>query len=1137
MISLLKSLLKRCDYYLFVLIAIAVLTHLPWFDLSTTLFSWDWKLWPDNVIKLLKYGGQGTYLNWFNFGESNIQIYFNFLFILWGVIGTYTLASKLTVMIPIAILSVVSPYLLIKNILNDKQAAFLGALVFGFSTTLLYKELSHLFLALSFSLIPLVLHTFLIYLDRKNLTSLIQFLLIFNITALIEVRMAYVSTIILVIAFLIVEGGEFSLLKKKFSHLCIALICTCLIHIFWILPTLQSGTEHISEIASRGLFGDNFANLIYAFTNSYYSWTGSYPTSFILQPVKVHAWFISIFSICSIFLINKITTPSERKKYIFVIVIFLVGLLLTKQSSQPFPNLYLWLYENFPGFSLFRESSKFFILNTLGMSILFAFTYKYAVLKSKLPNFFKKLVFLSLFLITLINTKPLITQEIGHLFSPQNEPVEYSILNSKLLLDNEMFRTMWIPRDSRWALFSLEHPKVLTSVITDEIKPFKQIANTSSSTQVKLLSILSSPISHDILSTASVRYVLVPLEDNVHETDLFYYYGGRENPDIREWYINQLDFLPYLEKIDIDTKELVVYENKEYLPYIRPITELIGYESFTNLEKKYEFAHYTLNLPIDFLVTSRDRSVTLPYTYITNLYEDTKTDDFKGSNIIGLASSSIQNSNNLYANSSERVLEYVWNNENIDISTSYLPSLNSLGEKIDTLNATTTFIKKIVASSSEYIIVNSGQILPLIKSNVPERLPTIQTKFIYQVGKQNSLLNGNFDTELWQETVGDCHDYDNNSILGMQQSNVASDGEGSLELSATRHIACTKNRNISLEPGQEYLFSFDYQGIDAREAGYNLSFGGSASTILSERVPIKIKSREWQTYQRLISAPVNSTDATLFLYAYETDKVTNNIVRYDNVRLSPVTLVETIEPDTTPKFEAIPLPPQESYEFTFSDPAFTLENIILNPSFESGLWSETVGDCHDYDSNPSLGMQQGNIASDGQKSLELSATRHIACTNPGRMPVNGGSRYLFSFDYMGDSAEQAGYNIGFNDSKKSAVSERLPIDRDAQGTWQTFTKQIEVPNDATSLSLHVYAYQSNGKRENLVRYDNFSLIELPPIHNRYYLVSDPQTNFVEPSKVEFTLVNPTKKLVHIKGATTPFYLAMSESFHPQAGAV
>ncbi len=62
-------------------------------------------------------------------------------------------------------------------------------------------------------------------------------------------------------------------------------------------------------------------------------------------------------------------------------------------------------------------------------------------------------------------------------------------------------------------------------------------------------------------------------------------------------------------------------------------------------------------------------------------------------------------------------------------------------------------------------------------------------------------------------------------------------------------------------------------------------------------------------------------------------------------------------------------------------------------------------------------------------------------------------------------------------------------------------------------------------------YDNFKLIEVPDLSDAYYLVSDPGLELVEPAEVSFDLVNPTKKLVHVKGATTPFYLAMSESYH------
>jgi hypothetical protein len=53
------------------------------------------------------------------------------------------------------------------------------------------------------------------------------------------------------------------------------------------------------------------------------------------------------------------------------------------------------------------------------------------------------------------------------------------------------------------------------------------------------------------------------------------------------------------------------------------------------------------------------------------------------------------------------------------------------------------------------------------------------------------------------------------------------------------------------------------------------------------------------------------------------------------------------------------------------------------------------------------------------------------------------------------------------------------------------------------------------------------------LRGAYYLVSEPEVQLVEPRAVTFDLVNPTKKRVHVQGATTPFYLAMSESFHPQ----
>jgi len=166
--------------------------------------------------------------------------------------------------------------------------------------------------------------------------------------------------------------------------------------------------------------------------------------------------------------------------------------------------------------------------------------------------------------------------------------------------------------------------------------------------------------------------------------------------------------------------------------------------------------------------------------------------------------------------------------------------------------------------------------------------------------------------------------------------------------------------------------------------------------------------------------------------------------------------------------------------------------------------------------------------SDGKQSLQLEATRHIACTAI-NIPVKAGASYLFSFDYQSPNAPTASYYLGFNDKTKTVLSASLPI---TDTSWHTLSQTITVPNGATTLSLFIYARESDGKTNNINRYDNFKLIEVPDISDSYYLVSQPKATLQQPASTTFELINPTKKLVHIKGATTPFFLAFSESYDP-----
>ena len=75
---------------------------------------------------------------------------------------------------------------------------------------------------------------------------------------------------------------------------------------------------------------------------------------------------------------------NRRRRYIlFFAGVAVVGILLSKQTSQPFDSLYYWLYDNMPGFNAFREASKFYVLIALGYAVGIASLVEWLLPKKK----------------------------------------------------------------------------------------------------------------------------------------------------------------------------------------------------------------------------------------------------------------------------------------------------------------------------------------------------------------------------------------------------------------------------------------------------------------------------------------------------------------------------------------------------------------------------------------------------------------------------------------------------------------------------------------------------------------------------------------------------------------------------------
>lgn len=544
--------------YTLLLIIIAVLTHIEWFNPYSTLTFSDWYYWPDMPVSELYYSW-GTWINqWHGLGEPNIQIYFNAIYAIWSLLShlgiPYNLSSKVNLFIPISILGFLAPYFLIRNRINDNFIAFVCAIFYGSTSYFLVSQNAHLPIAFVYSLTPLVLLFYIKALKHNDLINWIYFSLIFSLSVLYELRISYIVSFILVIYFLVNHLHE---IKKYIKNHLLVLVIVILVNSFWILPTIFGGLfQAVGAITSRGLFGDFLTNIMHAMSLSHWSWTGGYPDqNFYIQPIKIYFWIIPIIIFSSLIFIK------DFRKVVFFLTLSLLGIFLVKQSSYPFTSLYLWLYEYFPGFSLFRESSKFYLLVSVGYMGLLAFA---------LSEFRKqKIIFIVsstlVLFVSFFNLLPLLNKSMEGLFVNKQMPQEYVSFSRWLSSSDEYFRVLYVPNYSRWVYFSNTHPRLgLVNLLNKEWKDKLTIKDISNFSDGELMmSIINSSRSNDLLDRSSIKYVIVPILDKESDDDFFKYYG-----ESRDYYIRELDRIDYLKRIDIGTNVIAAYENEDYLPYI-----------------------------------------------------------------------------------------------------------------------------------------------------------------------------------------------------------------------------------------------------------------------------------------------------------------------------------------------------------------------------------------------------------------------------------------------------------------------------------------------------------------------------------------------------------------------------------------
>jgi hypothetical protein len=622
-------------YPIIILVFIVLITHWRWVFLNEHFSSGDsayftWfvntcrdifrfpSIWSSLDVNTAGtgFGGLDVLLSWY----PSLSMYTGLTILLQNTI----IASKLAYLIPIPIISVIGSFLLVQYLLGNKMAGVIGSIVYSYNVHTLILQTGTIQWAMAYALAPLIIYLFIKSIDSKKLNLSVLTGLIGFVAGSYDFRILYI--VAWVMLFYIIYQILFKIKDKTYAqivpilqYIFIPFAIIFLLNFFWILPFYFSNTISHNPLFDRAIFGSQFVNLFQGLTLFHPYWTGHIISVFSVQPIPFYFWLIPIFALMGLI------TNFKNKKILFFSFIAILGILLAKQESYPFPHLYAWLYYHFPGFNAYREASKFYLLIALGYSVLIGFFAKSLVqikIKNSLFLYARYFILAVMMGIFLWNARPLITGEVGRLFIPVKLPSDYRVLADFLDSDHQFSRTLWFPAYSKWSFFDNDHPRYTLYYNAYEwfLKFQKNpayhahIYNTTKILPVLSynLELLNQSFSDNFLDITSTKYIIVPPQyKDIPDDDMFLGTSINDRPFI----INFFDHLAFLKRINIGTKDMVVYENFNYKPLIY-ITSMMD-----NVYKAipYKAVNYQYISPTEYLVEIKNISKPI-YLNFNNSY-------------------------------------------------------------------------------------------------------------------------------------------------------------------------------------------------------------------------------------------------------------------------------------------------------------------------------------------------------------------------------------------------------------------------------------------------------------------------------------------------------------------------------------
>lgn len=453
---------------------------------------------------------------------------FNFLNGLLANLGlSFEVLERVLMIIPFLFISILSIWKFCTHLKFSNNAKFISSIFYLTNTyVLLLIDGGQITIGLAYALFPLA---FLVI--EQSLAGgfkrRIQAAILVSILGVFDFRFIFVLVLLCLIRFIYGFSGV-DWLKSWIKTTVTILLIYIGLNFYWLLVLLKAplSTSTFASLTQTTFI--SFISLGHAFL--------------LFSP----HWFKNVFGNVSplgfeFFLIPLLVflapiLKPKNKIVGFWLIVALISIFLTKGSSEPFSNIYPWLHSYMPGFSLFRDSSKFFFLVGLAYSILLGVTVDEMIKR------FRKYRFLiagtiTVYLISLIN--PVWTLQMTGTFSEQPLQKEYSNLSTLFANDSNPSKIFWIPTISPLTALNVKHPSVEAARFAQR-RPF----NSSVVGEYEVFNFLRAPYMGQLFDVAGIGYIAYPPLDT-RRADL-----KSDNVNYYNTFLNQLSKLSWLSRID-----------------------------------------------------------------------------------------------------------------------------------------------------------------------------------------------------------------------------------------------------------------------------------------------------------------------------------------------------------------------------------------------------------------------------------------------------------------------------------------------------------------------------------------------------------------------------------------------------------